>query len=49
MINSQYPRDGNSFNLTASYARPAQDGLCPVGSRRVSVEQGLVLPEKAER
>ncbi|WHO40895.1 hypothetical protein PMI04_010025 [Sphingobium sp. AP49] len=37
-------RNRDSFTLSARYSRPAQDGLCPTGSRQVSVEQMLTLP-----
>lgn len=44
MLGRQTSRNKDSFNLTARYSRPAQDGLCPTGSRQVSVEQVLALP-----
>ena len=43
-LGRQMSRNKDSFNLTARYSRPAQDGLCPTGSRQVSVEQLLTLP-----
>ncbi|AMK17833.1 hypothetical protein K663_07260 [Sphingobium sp. MI1205] len=42
-LSRQPHRDRESFSLNARYSRPAQDGLCPTGSRQVSIDQQLSI------
>ena len=43
-LTRQIYRDKDNFALTARYSRPSPAGICPIGSRQVSVEQTLQLP-----
>ncbi|WP_420145257.1 hypothetical protein [Sphingobium sp.] len=42
-LSRQNFRNQDGFAINARYSRPGQDGLCPVGTRQVSIEQMLTL------
>ncbi len=44
-LSRQAYRVKDGFALTARYSRPAQDGLCPTGTRQVSLDQLLSLSD----